>query len=348
MSELIIDGHSDIAWNKLALNRDLLDSVQIKRNAEGSPPSHSEGSALIGFPELEEANIRVIFSTIWTQPENSYYPAPGPKFTTQQEANNQAEEQLQYYVNLTDDNRITIVTGADRLDAVLRSSNYKLGLVLLMEGADPIASPSDLNYWVKNGVRIIGPIWQSNKYGGGTESNLPLTLKGRELIAEMERAGIILDLAHMNDRSAYQALEAFHGVVINSHSNCRTLVDGSRQISDELISEVASRGGVIGIMPWAPLIKPLWNNASKKQEFNLADVVDHVDHIFHLTGSTKHVGIGSSFDGGFGNEQTPREIDTIADMPRLEQALSERGFTQDDIRDIMYKNWLRILTACLK
>jgi membrane dipeptidase len=153
---------------------------------------------------------------------------------------------------------------------------------------------------------------------------------------------MILDLTHSSDTSFFQALDHFQGPVLASHNNCRALVPGDRQYSDEQIKLLIQRNAVIGTALDAWMLKPNYQHGqTPRGTVTLANVVDNIDHICQLAGNTNHVGIGSDLDGGFGDEQTPAEIDSIADIQKLEPVLRSRGYAQQDIEKIFHGNWLR-------
>ncbi len=162
----------------------------------------------------------------------------------------------------------------------------------------------------------------------------------------MQRLGMILDLSHMAEESFWQALDAFSGTVIASHSNCRALVPTDRQLSDEMIRALAARDGVIGAVFANRFLDGAWT-AWSERGVALATVVRHIDHMCQLTGTARHCAIGSDLDGGFGVESTPDELDSVADLTKLADALIRAGYSEDDISGIMGGNWLRVLRRAL-
>lgn len=344
---IIVDAHEDIAWNKIALDRDFLESVAAKRQREGATPAHGEGSAVVGFPELLAGNVRVVFGTIYVAPEGPDRTAKGKTYSSPQEAYEQGMEQIAYYATLAMDPRVSIITTRRDLDRVLASNEEPhVGVVILMEGADPIVTPAQVPEWYQAGVRIVGTSWSQTRYAGGTRAPGGLTPAGRELLPEMERAGLILDTSHMAEQSFFEALEIFHGAVIASHSNCRAFVDTDRQLSDEMIRSLVQRGGVIGSVLYNRFIKADWDNSALKDAVSLTDVMEHMLHICDIAGDANHIGIGTDFDGGFGRESSPREIDTIADLQKLGDVLAAR-FSDEEIAGILGGNWIRILRRAL-
>ncbi|HYB66946.1 MAG TPA: membrane dipeptidase, partial [Candidatus Acidoferrales bacterium] len=234
------------------------------------------------------------------------------------------------------------------IDLVLDPDSPRLGAVLLMEGADPIVTPKQTREWFEAGVRIVGPAWHATHYAGGTRAPGPLTELGRELMKEMERTGLILDMSHMAEASFFEALDLFHGPVIASHSNCRSIVPTDRQLSDEMISALVAREGVIGAVLFNKFLQPDWRETGAiKSKVTLSDVMKHIHHMCDLAGDRLHVGIGSDFDGGVGAESIPAELDTAADLQKVGEALGDAGFSQIDIDNILGGNWVRLLRRAL-
>ncbi len=342
---LIVDAHEDLAYNALSLGRDPRLSAQAVRALEPDKPQN--GLATVGLPDFLAGNIRIVFGTIYVSPVGGSN-TPGKTYTTPEEADALAQEQLTYYALLAGDSRIKLITDRQDLHSVVEATKPQLGIVLLMEGADPIIEPADAVKWFDAGVRIIGPAWSQTRYCVGTGKPGPLTELGKALMREMSAAGFILDTSHMAEESFFQALDLFEGTVIASHSNTRQYVPTDRQLSDEMIRALVARDGVIGAVFYNQFLKYQWRQSGAvKAEVTFQTVIDHMKHICDLAGSTRHCGIGTDFDGGFGSESTPSEIDTAADLQKFGDALARAGFTDDDIRGIMGGNWLRILERAL-
>jgi len=346
---LVIDAHQDIAWSKFALQRDFLDSAATKRAREGANPAHGEGSALLGLPDLIAGNVRVVFATLFVSKARPNQSAWGKRYHDEHQAREQALEQLAYYALLAMNPRISIITTRADLERVIAAPEPRVGLVILMEGADPILTPDQLSEWWEAGVRIVGPAWSQTRYSGGTRAPGPLTDLGRMLIPNLERAGFLLDVSHMAEQSFWDALELYRGMVIASHSNCRAFVDTDpdRQLSDEMIRAIIARDGVIGAVFYGGFIKAGWDKSAKKENLSLADLVRHTQRICDFAGDTLHVGIGTDFDGGFGMESVPREIDTVADLQKLGDALAAVSFSDADIANVLGGNWMRVLRKVL-
>lgn len=342
---LIVDAHEDIAYNALALGRDFHRSAHETRELEPAKPRG--GIATVGLPDFLAGNVRVVFGTIYVAHEGSSN-VPSQTYKLPEEAEAQAEEQIAFYAALATDPRIALITSQSDLDRAINSTRPCLGIVILMEGADPIVHPRDAQKWFEAGVRIVGPAWSQTRYSGGTGKPGPLTALGEALMPALARAGLILDTSHMAEESFFQALDLFDGTVIASHSNVRALVPTDRQLSDEMIRALIQRDGVIGTVFYNQFLKHEWRQAgADKSAVGFSVVIDHIKHIAELAGSTRHSGIGTDFDGGFGMEATPKEIDTAADLEKFAEALSAARFTDEEVRGIMGENWLRVLRRAL-
>ncbi|MDB5172197.1 MAG: Membrane dipeptidase, partial [Phycisphaerales bacterium] len=221
-------------------------------------------------------------------------------------------------------------------------SSAPLGIILSMEGADPIVTPDQVQEWWDLGLRAVGPAhYGRGHYAYGTAVSGPISPAGFALLREFERVGMILDATHLCDESMAQALDNFGGKVLASHHNCRALVPGDRQLADEQIKRLIQRNAVIGVALDAWMLYPNWVRGQTKPEVvGLSAVADHIDHVCQIAGSTRHSAIGSDLDGGFGIEQTPRDLNTIADLQKLGGILGSRGYSEADIDLIFHGNWL--------
>jgi membrane dipeptidase len=344
---IIVDAHQDIGFNAAVLGRNLLRSAYETR-AKELPPSPLWGTATVGFPEMKEANVRVVFASIWAAAcDNPTHLPVEPCYETPEEAYRQGQQQLSYYENLVRKPNLSLVRTKRGLERAV-SGEYNLGLVLSMEGADPIISPKDLHDWIVKGLRIIGPAHGKTRYAGGTGKPGPLTKLGRELLSEMEREPVILDTSHMAEASFFEAVDLFHGPIIASHSNCRALIPTDRHLTDEMISAIVKREGVIGVALYNAFLSNGWIESGRvKERVTLTHFVEQVKHICQVAGDSVHVGIGSDFDGGFGCESIPAELDTIADLPKIANALAQAGFSEKEVKGVLGENWLRLLNRTL-
>jgi membrane dipeptidase len=213
-----------------------------------------------------------------------------------------------------------------------------------MEGADPIRQPEEVELWYERGLRIIGLSWDDTRYSPGAwREGGGLTKDGWALLETAADYNFILDLTHMSDEASLQVLDNYEGPIIASHSNARALVPSKRQLNDTQINRIAERNGVIGIAFANPFLKAGLSLTDPKESVTIEHVLAHIDHICQNVGNADHVGIGTDFDGGFGVESVPAEIETPSDFHLLTKALQEYGYDEDAVTKIMGGNWLRLL-----
>ncbi len=346
---LIVDAHEDIAWNVAALGRDVRRSALETRRLEvGTDVPQRNGVCMVGLPEWLEGQVAVVFGTIYAAPARRGKRSGPQTYSNAAEAHTLGVQQLDIYRRLVDEeDRVALVGCQDDLSEVLASwqdESPVVGLVPLMEGADPIREPAEAEWWFERGVRLVGLSWKAGtRYAGGDAAQGPLTDLGRELLEVMAGLGMILDVSHLAEASFFEAVGRFEGRVVATHANPRALVPGARQLSDEMIRRLADRDGVIGIVPANYFLRPDWRTT----QVTLDDVVAAIDHVCQVVGDAAHVGIGSDFDGGFGAEDTPPALDTVADLQRLGPALGEAGYDEAHVEAILSGNWLRVLEDAL-
>ena len=350
---LIVDAHEDLAWNAITFGRDYSRSAHAIRDSERDTvaPAHN-GNALLGLDDYLRGGVAIVFGILFAAPLRSKMGEwDALTYKDAAQAHRLYAQQLDYYERLADTHpQFRLINTRRDLETVLdswKTESRSIGIVRLMEGADGVREPKEAEWWMERGVRIMGLSWAATRYAGGTGEPGPLTPEGRRLLSEMANLGLILDLSHASDESFLEAIERFEGAVIASHSNPRALLNGTprpeRHLSDDMIRCLAERGGVTGIVPYNRFLKGDWRPEDGKHTVTLAHVTAMIDHVCQITGSADHVGIGSDFDGGFGVERAPAEIDTVADLGLIGSALKERGYSEADVEKIMSGNWLRIL-----
>jgi membrane dipeptidase len=349
----LVDAHLDLAMNALVLNRDLTKSAHDTRADEAGMTEKGRAASTTGFPDLRKAEIGLCLATVLARVNPAGTAALD--FRTHEIAHAHAQGELALYREFERQGRMQMITSREALAHHVEMlhglpggpipDETPLGFVLLMEGADPIVGPDRAEQWWRDGLRVVGLAhYGPSAYAFGTDSAGPLTAKGRALVAEMDRLGMILDASHLTDESFHEALDRFHGPVLASHSNCRALVPGDRQLDDGMIRRLADRGGVIGAVCDAWMLEPGWvRGESRPDNVTIATVVDHIDHVCQVTGSARYAAIGSDLDGGYGTEQTPNDLDTIADLQAIPRLLAQRGYTDEDVSRIMHGNWIRFL-----
>lgn len=354
---LAIDAHLDLAWNALQWNRDLERSAHTLRTHEAALPGKGRGLGTVALPDMRRGRVAVCFATVLAR--STGRPHPHLDFGSPAQAYACARGHLAYYRALEARGEARVLVDRPGLDAHLAAWRAwdeaggvgeapPLGLVISMEGADPILAPAQLAEWHAAGLRLLGIThYGPGRYAGGTGAESGLTPLGGPLLAEMERLGVALDLTHCSDRAFWEALERYGGPVLASHSNCRALVPSQRQLDDAQIRAVAERDGVIGAALDAWMLVPGWTATERPSPQNppapLAAVAEHIDHVCQLTGSSRHAAIGTDLDGGFGREQSPDDLDTIADLQRIPEILARRGYGAGDIAAVMHGNWARFL-----
>lgn len=254
---------------------------------------------------------------------------------------------------------IELATAASEIHRINREG--KIALVLAMEGAEPLGNDlSALRLLYRLGLRMLCFTWmRRTMFGDGTwenDSEGGLTRLGRQAVREMNRLGIIVDMSHASDRTAWDIIETTSSPVIASHSNARAICDHPRNLTDETIRAVADRGGVIGVVAVSSFIA--------QEGATIAKWVDHLEHIVHIAG-IDHVGVGTDFTlylreiaawpeiqewtPGPHRPWVPIEgMASLADLPGLTAELTRRGFTEGDLRKIYRDNYLRVVSTVLK
>lgn len=345
---IVIDGHLDIAMNAFYMNRDLRMTVDEIRESERGIERKGFGCNTVSFPELRRGEVALCFCTVLARTKSGR--TSNIDFRTQEIAYSHAQGQLAYYREMERQGDIRMLADWPAIQAHMEQweadpQTTPLGMVLTMEGADPIVGPDQLPLWWEDGLRAISLAhYGPSEYAHGTESLGPVTERGYELLDAMNEIGFVLDITHLNDESFWQAVELFPGPIWASHSNCRALVPGDRQLTDDMIRHMIERDGVIGAACDAWMLQPGWiRGETTPENVSIDDVVNHIDHVCQLAGNANHAAIGTDLDGGYGTEQTPRDLDTIVDLQKIPGILAERGYSEDDIEKIMYRNWLRIL-----
>ena len=350
---MIIDAHLDLSMNAMEWNRDLRLSVpKIREWEKGMNDKPDRGKSTVSLPALREGNIGLVVAT-----QIARYAPPGnffPGWNSPEQAWAQTQAQLAWYKAMEAEGEMVQITHRRALEIHLAQWNdgspndqKPIGYILSLEGADSLVNLSNLETAYEYGLRAIGPAhYGPGRYANGTDATGKMNQNGLDLLKAMEQFNMILDVTHLCDDAFWQAMDHFHGAVWASHNNCRSLVNHNRQFSDEQIKVLIERNAVIGAAFDAWMIVPDWirgQSTPKQMQCNLEKVIDHIDHICQLAGNSLHVGIGTDLDGGFGKEQCPYDLESIADLNNFPALLKSRGYTEQDISNIMSENWLRFL-----
>jgi len=351
---LMIDGHLDMAMNAMEWNRNLKDSVYaIREREQGMTDKLDRAKGVVALPELRQGEIGLVFATQISRFVEKGSSLPG--WHSPEQAWAQSQGQRAYYQAMEDVGEMVQVKDIATLDSHLKLWNdpsvpnekKPVGYILSLVGADSLIDLSYLEKAYGYGLRALGPAhYGSGRYAQGTGMSGPLGKAGIELLKEMDNLNIILDVTHLTDEAFWQAMDLFQGTVWASHHNCRSLVDHQRQLADDQIAALIDRGAVIGGALDAWMLGNNWVRGTSdplQEGINLEKLVDHFDHICQIAGNSLHVAIGSDLDGMFGKEQSPYDLETIADLQNLGPLLQKRGYKPEDIENIFHGNWLRII-----
>jgi membrane dipeptidase len=355
----IIDAHLDLAMNAMEWNRDLRKPVAALREREaGLTDKPDRGRNTVSLPALREAGAGLVVAT-----QIARYVRPGsplPGWHSPEQAWAQTQGQLAWYQAMVEAGEMIQIRDLPALEAQVqlwqaepeRAQQRPVGFILSLEGADSLVNLSYLEKAYGYGLRALGPAhYGEGRYAGGTGTEEGFSTAGKQLLKAMESLNIILDVTHLTDRGFAEAMDIFHGPVWASHHNCRALVNNQRQLNDEQIRQLIERDAVIGGVLDAWMLTEGWIRGvslPKATGTSLSRLIDHYDHICQIAGNSDHIAIGSDLDGMFGTEQSPYDMDTIADLKRLPELLQAKGYTAADIEKILHGNWLRFLRRAWK
>jgi membrane dipeptidase len=351
MPRFIFDAHLDLAMNAQEWNRDLTQPLAaIRAREQGLADKPDRGQGTVCLPELRRGQVGLCVAT-----QIARYVAPGnplPGWHSPAQAWAQTQGQLAWYRAMEAQGQMVQISDWAGLQRHLArwqhpTPDLPIGYILSLEGADSIIDLSYVELAHAQGLRAIGPAhYGPGRYAHGTASAGGLGPQGRQLLREMERLGLILDATHLCDQSFWEAMDHFNGPVWASHHLCRRLVPGDRQLADDQIRELLGRGAVIGMALDAWMLVPGWvrgRSTPASTGLTLAHLVPHIDHICQLAGNAHHVGLGTDLDGAFGREQCPQDLDSIADLQKLDSLLRAHGYSEADIEGIFSQNFLRFL-----
>ncbi len=335
---------------------------------------HEAPESRVDFPRLREGDVDAVFFAIFTNQRER---------TTENyaQAYEMAGSMLDSTLAAVKRNNNTVTVAASVKEIIKASKNNKSAICLGMENGFPLTKDiSRIKEFYNRGVRYItlchsynNDICDSSTDPKGPENN-GLSKFGKEVVAEMNRMGMIVDVSHISDKSFYDVLDVSRAPVIASHSSVRSLCDHPRNLSDDMIKALAAKGGVIQICILGAYIMPedttsvnylkhkelrikyhgfqYKNDEERKAAWNewdsiekqyppvlpsVAQAVDHIDHVVKLAG-IDHVGIGSDFDGGGGLS----DCTSVADYPRITAELVKRGYSPSNISKIWGGNFLRV------
>lgn len=346
----LVDGHLDLAENVTLFGRDLTLSVAELRALE----KRTTTQATVSLPELERGGIAVAMCTV--TPGFLAQDVPDPRrlppsaiYETQEEAEAQAMIQIELYETWHREGRVRLIKSGADLDhhLALWEGDGKPGIILLMESADPVVRISDLPRWWSRGLRMVGLTFGDTRYGAGvlggsrTFKSGGLTSDGLILLEEMAELGFVWDVSHLAEDGVWQGLDLGFPRVCASHANARAFTPTDRHLSDDVIRAIAERDGVIGLVLYNGFLEPSWKQDGSVTVTLDRDLRRHAEHVASVA-SWHNVGIGSDLDGGFGREESPAEIDTVADLDEI-GAVVPPEYRQA----VLGENWLAFLRMSL-
>jgi membrane dipeptidase len=356
-SSIVLDTHDDTTQRFFSTDFDI-----AKRNADGS----------IDIPRMREGGMNAIFFSIWIDGRIMGPPAV-QKALDQIDAvheNVRRNSKDMAFCQTADDVRRAHAQG-------------KIAALMGVEGGHMIGNDIRVvRIFGDLGVRYITLSHFYNDEWADSSTDKPahngLTDYGKEIVREMNRQGIMVDISHVSDKTFYDALEISKGPLIASHSSCRALCNHVRDMSDDMIKALAAKGGVIQINYEMSFIDQAYKDASDKlsggvvamidrlkkecgdnedcmgkkmaemQKQAVAEgklphvswerIIDHIDHAVKLVGSD-YVGLGSDFDGA----SMPEGMEDASKLPKITEALMRKGYSDDDIRKILGGNLLRVM-----
>lgn len=363
----VFDVHLDLSMNALEWNRDQRWSLErIRRSELHLKDRVDRGNNTVCFPEMRRGGVGLCVGTQIGRHSPYFHRLPG--WSSPEQAWAQTQGQLAWYREMVDAGEMVQIRNRAELDAHIKlwhdapacddgtpylvesrkqAKKLPIGFMLSLEGADSLVSFKHLERSHAAGLRAIGPAhYGPGVYAHGTDASGPLPPRGKDLLKEMQRLGIILDVTHLCDECFWDTLDCYDGPLWASHQNCRTLAPWNRQFADDQIKAVIERGGVLGMAFDAIMMIPGWKFLSSKPsdfQLKIERICDHIDHICQIAGNARHVGIGTDLDGGYGTEQTPMDLNSIADLQKLPALLQDRGYSPTDIEGIMGKNFIDFL-----
>jgi membrane dipeptidase len=334
---LLFDAHLDLSMNALQWNRDYTRPLEeVRRREAHLDDKPDRGRGVASFPEMRRGKIGLCVATQIARYVAEGNPLPG--WNSPEIAWAVTQGQLAWYRAMEDAGQLVQIVDRRGLNRQAElwlndpPADAPIGYILSLEGADSILTPHHLERAYAQGLRALGPAhYGPGRYAPGTGEEGGLEPQCRELLVEMRRLNMILDVTHLTDKGFWEALELFDGPVWASHSNVRTLVPHQRQLPDDQIRTLIERGAVIGAAFDAWMMVPHWVRGKTRPDdsgVRISWIAEHIDHICQIAGNARHCGIGSDLDGGYGTEQTATDLHSIADLQKLVQIDSRRSRLQ--------------------
>lgn len=351
------------------------DTVQFMLD-EGADINQRLSTTHLDAVRMKEGGLDAQFFSIWVEP--NLYGGSGARATAR------ADEQIAAVRALAEKHPETWTLATSAADIQRAADEGKLAALMGLEGGYAIDEKlENVRRYYEMGVRYITPAWTHSLSWAGSSGDAAGQTRGlddfgREVVREMNRLGIMVDVSHASDKTFWDIVEVSTMPVVATHSNARAIVNHPRNLTDDQIRALAKTGGVVCVVFYPAFVEPGWDEKKARvdaeiaamvreagaraegrgsfrriardrvraREFkkrlppvSLARVVDHIDHIVRLVG-VEHVGVGSDFDG---IQAVPADLASVADLPNLTAELLRRGYTEDDIRKILGGNVLRVM-----
>lgn len=250
---------------------------------------------------------------------------------------------LLHDLEVDSDGDLRVVRTADDLRRAFESD--AIAAVAHLEGAEAVRPDcSNLADLFERGVRSIGLVWsRPNAFGHGVPFRFPgtpdvgpgLTDAGRDLVRACNDRGILVDLAHLNERGYWDVADISDDPLVVSHAGVHELCPSSRNLTDEQLEAVADSGGLVGITFAVTSLRPDGENDT---DTPISTLVDHVEYVAERVG-VEHVALGSDFDGA----TVPDSVGDVTGLPDVFEELRDRGFGDRDLRKIAHENWFRVI-----
>lgn len=331
----IIDLHEDIAFYVQSLGA----GQPFGPYREDLPSRQADA------PKYRRGNVRIVFSALFPavevyglKPHRGEYEAY-PSFASSRLL---LLDQVKTIYRVASEIGAVIAERESDAEGVLHSPTWRLGFVIHLEGADPLADPLDLELLYKLGLRSLGLTWNwDNQYAAScmTRRDYGLTARGEELVREANRLGIIIDVAHASDRAALEAIEVSRRPVMLSHGNLRSWVDTPRNTADEILEALATNRGVFGI-------SLITSNITRERRATINDVARQIIDIVERYGHQLPA-IGSDYHGLVGI-QPPEGLESVDKLQKLLNILREAGLSENAIKSIAYGNAYRVIVENLR
>jgi membrane dipeptidase len=329
-SALLIDTHNDIATEDAGVDRTGAFNIGAR-----SAKAHTD------LTRLREGGVGAVFFAAWVA---ASYAGPGNRAFNRAQ---QVIDTIRHDIVERYPKDFALATTADEIEAAHKQG--KIAALIGVEGGHAIEDSLDrLRELYARGARYMTLTHTNTNHWADSSSDVNdnavqhhngLSGFGKDVVREMNRLGMMVDISHVADKTFWNALEVSRAPLIASHSSCRALANVPRNMTDEMIVALAKKGGVIQVNFYCNYL-----NTRKPPHATIGDVVAHIDHIRRIAGIDA-IGIGSDFDG---IECAPVGLDDVSKFPNLTRALLEKGYSAGDIRKIYGANLLRVMRAVEK